>query len=232
MLNIEPVIFLLLLLHFPAVSLGFTILDAIFAYVTIFYTYHWGSHLSPWMVHAGCVFAAGIHPSRTRLSGTFESERWNACIHRLYLGLYSHPKEFWGNGVRTHVNSKGKKIPFTGKILLRGGWNPRYCIKQDSEPKTQPTELYQPHSIIFCAVKVVERSDRQVVNWQFLLSCIAYSRSWVWVTFCSILHHQFRETFVFICKLQVWSFTEQKPVLQLFSLTWVHVLLFLWDSPE
>ena len=31
----------------------------------------------------------------------------NACVHRLDLGLYSHPKEFWGNGVRTHVNSKG-----------------------------------------------------------------------------------------------------------------------------
>ena len=33
--------------------------------------------------------------------------------HRLGLGLYSHPKEFWGNGVRTHVNSKGKN-PSTG----------------------------------------------------------------------------------------------------------------------
>ena len=32
-------------------------------------------------------------------------------MHRLDLGLYSHLKEFWGNGVRIHVNSKGK-IPF------------------------------------------------------------------------------------------------------------------------
>ena len=34
-------------------------------------------------------------------------------MHRLNLGIYSHPKEgcfFWGGGVgvRTHVNSKGK----------------------------------------------------------------------------------------------------------------------------
>ena len=29
-------------------------------------------------------------------------------MHRLDLSLYSHPKEFFGNGVRTHVNSKGK----------------------------------------------------------------------------------------------------------------------------
>ena len=28
--------------------------------------------------------------------GSFESVGWNACVHRLDLGLYSHPKEFWG----------------------------------------------------------------------------------------------------------------------------------------
>ena len=43
-----------------------------------------------------------------------ESMGWNACVHRLELDLNSHPKEFWGNGVRTHVNSKGK-IPSTRK---------------------------------------------------------------------------------------------------------------------
>ena len=26
----------------------------------------------------------------------FESMQWNACVHRLDLGLYSHPKEFQG----------------------------------------------------------------------------------------------------------------------------------------
>ena len=48
------------------------------------------------------------------MSGSFESALWKAFVHRLDLGLYSHPKEFWGNGVRTHVNSKGK-IPSPGK---------------------------------------------------------------------------------------------------------------------
>ena len=33
-------------------------------------------------------------------------------MHKLDLGLYSHPNEFWGNGVRTHVDYKGK-IPST-----------------------------------------------------------------------------------------------------------------------
>ena len=42
------------------------------------------------------------------LSGSFKSMRWNACVHRPDLSLYSHPKEFWGNRVRNHVNSKGK----------------------------------------------------------------------------------------------------------------------------
>ena len=42
------------------------------------------------------VFVAGIHPSRTWTSGSFEPVRWNACVHRLDLSLYSHPKEFWG----------------------------------------------------------------------------------------------------------------------------------------
>ena len=47
------------------------------------------------------------------MSGSFESMRWDACVHRLDLGLYSDPTEFRGNGVRTHVNSKGK-MPSTG----------------------------------------------------------------------------------------------------------------------
>ena len=38
------------------------------------------------------------------MSGSFESMQWNACVHRLDLGLYSQPKEIWG----TYVNSKGK----------------------------------------------------------------------------------------------------------------------------
>ena len=46
---------------------------------------------------AGCVFVAGVHLSRTRMSGSFESVRWNACVHRLDLGLFSHQKELlWG----------------------------------------------------------------------------------------------------------------------------------------
>ena len=48
-------------------------------------------------------------------------------MHRLDLGLYSHPKEFWGNGVRTHVNSKGK--------------NPLYR-KNSPQRRIEPTTLH------------------------------------------------------------------------------------------
>ena len=61
----------------------------------------------------------------------------NACVHRLDLDLYSHPKEFWGKGVRTQVN-------FKWKILLRGGTNPWRCIKQDREPNTLPMSCSGP----------------------------------------------------------------------------------------
>ena len=51
--------------------------------------------LRGWCV-LGVFFVSGIHPSRTWTSGSFESVRWNACVHRLDLGFYSCPKEFWG----------------------------------------------------------------------------------------------------------------------------------------
>ena len=94
------------------------------------------------MVYAGCVFVALFTYLGHDCPDLLESVWWNACVHILDLGLYSHPKEILGNGVRTHFNSKGK-IPSSGKIPLRGGSNPQHCIRQDSEPNTLPTELFR-----------------------------------------------------------------------------------------
>ena len=87
----------LLLLRSPAISLRFTIFGWDFCVCDRFFnltikvvTFR----LRGWCVLG--VFVAGIYPSRTWTSGSFESVRWNACVHRLDLGLYSHPKEFWG----------------------------------------------------------------------------------------------------------------------------------------
>ena len=72
------------------------------------------------------------------MSGVFEFVRWNACVHRLDLGLYSYLKEYLGNGVRTHVNSKGK-IPCTERFQV--GLNLGYIV-QDSKRSTLLTELF------------------------------------------------------------------------------------------
>ena len=73
---------------FPDIFLGFTILGEVFAYVTFFYSNHRGSHIpSSCIVCAVCVFVAGIHLSKTWMSGSFECMWWNACVHRLDLGF-------------------------------------------------------------------------------------------------------------------------------------------------
>ena len=95
------------------------------------------------MVHAGYVFVAGIHPSRTWMSGSFESVRWKACVHRLDLGSYSHPKEFGGMESEPILTPR-EKSPLPGKKILRGGSNPRRCIKQESEANTLPTSYSGP----------------------------------------------------------------------------------------
>ena len=64
--------------------------------------------LSSWKVHAGCVFVAGIHPSRTRMSGSFEFVRWECvCAQTSPVLILSSERVFW-NGVRNQVNTKGK----------------------------------------------------------------------------------------------------------------------------
>ena len=87
---------------FLAISLGFTIFDEIFEYVTVFKKKKKrsncrGSHiLSSWTVYAGCVSVAGIGSSTTWMSGSVEPPWRNACVHRLDLHLYSYLKEFQG----------------------------------------------------------------------------------------------------------------------------------------
>ena len=81
------------------------------------------------------------------MSGSSESVRWNVCVHRLDLGLYSHPKKFWWNLVRTHVNSTGKKKslqPEKKKFSSEEDRTHDRYIKQDSEPNTQPMSYSGP----------------------------------------------------------------------------------------
>ena len=86
------------------------------------------------------------------MSGSFESMQWNACVHRLDLGLYSHPKDWWergggggGDGVRNHVSSKGK-IPSTvgsEKVEAHDAASSRTA----SPTHYLPSELFRPSTV-------------------------------------------------------------------------------------
>ena len=78
------------------------------------------------------------------MSGSFEYVWWNACVHRLDLGLCSHPKEFWGNGTRNHVNSKGK-IPTTGGS--EEGWTHDAASHRTASPTHYPLSYSAPPHI-------------------------------------------------------------------------------------
>ena len=84
------------------------------------------------------------------MSGSLESVRWNACEHRLDLGLRSDRKEFGENGVRTHVDSKGKKIPFTGNSSRRR-IEPTTQHQAGQRAQHTTNELLRPKSEIDCS---------------------------------------------------------------------------------
>ena len=80
--------------------------------------------------------------SRTWMSGSFKSVRWNAQTRP---GFILSSERVLGNGVRAHANSKGK-ITFIGKILLSGG-SDAWHIKQDSKLNTPPTSCHSPSRV-------------------------------------------------------------------------------------
>ena len=65
-------------------------------------------------LHGWCTLGVFLMPAFTCLGHECQG-LLSPChgMHGLDLGLYSHLKEFWGNGVRNHVNST-RKIPSTG----------------------------------------------------------------------------------------------------------------------
>ena len=70
----------------------------------------YSSHiLSSWMVFMLQAFTRLGHECQEILN---LDDGMHTCAQRLDLGLYSHLKDFLGNGASTHLNSKGK-IPFT-----------------------------------------------------------------------------------------------------------------------
>ena len=72
-------------------------------------------------------------------------------------------KTFGGSGVRTHVNSKGKDPLFRKKNLLRGGSNPRRCIKHDNEPKTLPNRYSSTAVAVIVAAAAAAAAEVTIV---------------------------------------------------------------------
>ena len=102
--------------------------------------------LRGWCV-LGVFFVAGIHPSRTWTSGSFESVRWNACLHRLDLGLYSHPKEFWGMEFEPMLTPR-EKAP----LPKMSPEEDRTRDAVDSEPKHYQLSYSDPPVVVLIAL--------------------------------------------------------------------------------
>ena len=141
------------------------------------------------MVHAGNVFLAGIHPSITWMSGSFKSMRWNACVYRLHLSLYFHPKEFLGMESEPMLSATEKSpLPESQRRvkparLHQAGqpaqhtthWAPSRrtaspthyplsYIRQDSQPNTLPTEACRQGSSPGTTVSSPPSSDNSLAN--------------------------------------------------------------------
>ena len=100
----------LLLLLFPQLYLwGSPFWERFLHMWPYFNSSHWGNHIpSSWMVHARCVFVAGIHTFRTWMSGSFEFVQWNSCVNRLDLSLYYIPRVLGGMESETVLTPREK----------------------------------------------------------------------------------------------------------------------------
>ena len=79
------------------------------------------------------------------MSGSFESVRWNARVHRLDLSLYCHPKECLGNESEPMLTPRERDLLYRG---CKGRPNPRDAAsRRTCEP---PTELSRPGTIFLC----------------------------------------------------------------------------------
>ena len=68
-------------------------------------------------------------------------------MHRLDLGLYSHPKEFFGGMEFDPMLTPREKSPLPEKVP-RGGSNPRRCGQR---AQALPTELFRPLLSVWCS---------------------------------------------------------------------------------
>ena len=141
---------------FPAMSLGLTTL-LLRPQLDIWASPFWVRFLHMWPLSnptievvtfrlcGGCVLGVFWLPAFTRLRHECQG-RLNLCdgmhVHRQDLGLYSHPKEVLGNGVRTHVTPREISAVLEAQRRIK----PAPPHHAGQRANTLPTELFCPHS--------------------------------------------------------------------------------------
>ena len=137
--------------HSPAICLGYH-----FGWDFCVCDHHLVQPLrSLWMVHAGCVFVAGIHPSRTWIFEVRAMEYMCAQTRPRFIlssrGMESEPmltpreesplpETISSEEDRTHNAASSRTTSPTPLNL-------QHCIKQGNEPNTLPTSYCSPHMV-------------------------------------------------------------------------------------
>ena len=137
---------LLLLLRSPTIPLGLTILGEIFGYVTDSFNPSIEavtSRLREWCMPGVFMLPAFTRPGQERQDLSSLCDGMLDCVHKLDLGSYSHQKEFGGNGVRTHVNFKGK-ILSTGKKSPQRRIEPMTLRQAGQRAQHTTNQLFRP----------------------------------------------------------------------------------------
>ena len=96
------------------------------------------------MVHAGCVFVAGIHPSRSWTSGSFESVRCNACVYRL-TSVYTLIGKSFG-GMESEPMLTLRENPIYWKNSPQRRIEPMTLHQAGQQAQHTTKELFRPHT--------------------------------------------------------------------------------------
>ena len=183
-------------LRSPAISLGFTtfgwdfcVCDRFFNPTIMVVTFR----LRGWCV-LGVFFVAGIHPSRTWTSGSFESMWWNACVHRLDP-VYTLIRRSFG-GMEFETPREKSPLP---ESVPRGGSNPRH---RGQRAHALPTELFRPQ---MWEVKTERNRKRErEKTWKICAYMSVYMSVKGWrvnVRVCQCMHGHIKITEIFRGKM-------------------------------
>ena len=158
-----------------------------------------------------CVLGVFLLPAFTRLGHERQDllspcDEMHVCTDQTSVYTLIR-RSFWGNGVWTHVNSKGK-IPSTENVP-RGGSNPRRC---EQRAQALPTELFRPqlthlifhriHKASSYKLKMYQNCLNQLTQTMYICKqCPLHSTSW---TFSAIHQSWSPEPGIYRCS-KVWS---------------------------